>query len=71
MELLKLTKPRWGLLVVTLTSTILGQIANALPNQPREYREFDPSEPFAIIDAQNWVNPDNMTVCDLILWSPF
>jgi hypothetical protein len=64
MELLNLKKPRWGLLTVTLTSTFLGQIANALPNQSREYREFDPSDPFAVLDPQNWVNPDNMTWAD-------
>jgi M6 family metalloprotease-like protein len=64
MELLNLKKSRWGLLTVTLTSTFLGQIANALPNQSREYREFDPSDPFAVLDPQNWVNPDNMTWAD-------
>lgn len=60
MELLNALKPRWGALVIALTSSSLVHVSNALPNQVRQ----DAVDPFAILDPQNWENPDNMTWAD-------
>ncbi|WEW56671.1 hypothetical protein PRK78_002119 [Emydomyces testavorans] len=67
MQLLNASSHRWGFLAAFLISTLLVQPATAAPKSPRS----DPSEdghrdddPFAVLDPQTWVNPDNMTWAD-------
>lgn len=58
MEFPSLSIRRCGPLVAVLASTLLLQPASAVPHgDGKPHRD----EPFAILDPQNWVNPDNMT----------
>lgn len=55
---------RWGSLGALLTSLLLVQPATAAPatsHSDNEASKHGHNSPFAILDPQNWVNPDNMT----------
>jgi M6 family metalloprotease-like protein len=57
----------------TVTSTVLtillladAVFAAPAPGRPVRCRRAEPADPFAILDKQNWVNPDNMTAADFV-----
>ncbi|EEP81986.1 conserved hypothetical protein [Uncinocarpus reesii 1704] len=60
MQLLDASSRHWGLLATVLTSVLLVDPAGAATNRPRNDRDGN-NDPFAVLDPQNWVNPDNMT----------
>jgi M6 family metalloprotease-like protein len=64
MLLLGPPEQRWSLLATAVASILLAQPTKAAPNNPRsEYAEngFSSEDPFAVLDLQTWINPDNMT----------
>lgn len=56
MQLLNSSPGRWGFLAAVLTGALLTQPALAAPKSSED--------PFAVLDKQNWVNPDDMTWAD-------
>ncbi|EER23238.1 hypothetical protein CPC735_046080 [Coccidioides posadasii C735 delta SOWgp] len=63
MQLLK-ASGRHGRLAATLTSILLVLPSSAAPGYRRSDQQQDrngQTDPFAVLDPQNWVNPDNMT----------
>ena len=59
MECVSSSVRRWGVLA-TLTSTFLIQSVNTAPTRIQSEKK-DLNDPFAVIDPQNWVNPNDMT----------
>ena len=60
------SSPLWASLAAVLLNTLSIQSVNAAPN-PHARRSATAAgndDPFAVIDPQNWVNPDNMTWAD-------
>ncbi|KAH6715279.1 hypothetical protein BKA61DRAFT_349944 [Leptodontidium sp. MPI-SDFR-AT-0119] len=50
---------RWEYLAAALVGALLARSGNAAPLNSRS--DFSDDDPFAILDLQDWVNPDNMT----------
>ncbi|KAG9236772.1 M6 family metalloprotease domain-containing protein [Amylocarpus encephaloides] len=49
---------------IILTIAALSRVINAASHFERSDHGFNEEDPFAILDPQNWVNPDNMTWAD-------
>lgn len=54
---------RWEYLAAALVGALLARSGNAAPLNSRS--DFSDDDPFAILDLQDWVNPDNMTWDDV------
>ncbi len=61
MQILKGPRSRWELLVAAFLIVVLVQPGRAAPHFARSEVVFTDDDPFAVLDPQNWVNPDNMT----------
>ncbi|KAL2372108.1 hypothetical protein BDBG_02292 [Blastomyces gilchristii SLH14081] len=68
MKLPDASRSPWAVLGPLLTSalslSLLSQPARAVPNEDEisaSGGNHKPNDPFAVLDPQNWVNPDNMT----------
>lgn len=58
------SRHRWGPIGIVFASLISVNPTSAA-NIPRSNYEYSPSgDPFAVLDPQKWVNPDNMTWAD-------
>lgn len=61
MQFLSGSQSRWEFLAAALLSVVLVQPGRAAPHFARSEFVFSDVDPFAVLDPQNWVNPDNMT----------
>ncbi|KAH7321528.1 hypothetical protein BKA65DRAFT_608750 [Rhexocercosporidium sp. MPI-PUGE-AT-0058] len=59
MKLQNGSQRRWEYLAAALVAAVFVQSGTAAPLNSRS--DFSDSDPFAILDLQDWVNPDNMT----------
>ncbi|RJE21793.1 hypothetical protein PHISCL_05884 [Aspergillus sclerotialis] len=66
MECVSSSVRRWGVLA-TLASALLIPSVNTAPTTRIQSENHDLGDPFAVIDPQTWVNPDDMTWDD---WKP-
>ncbi|KAF2708596.1 M6 metalloprotease [Pleomassaria siparia CBS 279.74] len=63
-------KSRPTVAATVLTTLLLANVAFSVPAPDPvpilHHRRAEPSDPFAILDKQDWVNPDDMTAADFV-----
>ena len=63
MKLLNGSRRKWKYLAAACVGALFVQSGTAAPLSSRS--DFSDDDPFAILDLQDWVNPDNMTWDDV------